>query len=196
MANCQKCGAELPPGTTTCEYCGSVAEPPRSPSGEEGVQRPRAPQAGETSQGDVIRFKRRSILGMVLCTLFTMGLYISIWCWLRRESLMMLDPAQSKRTDQLVKGLVGVHIFYFFALFTPDLQDVAGLLSMCFIGMEIYISFTVRGLLRGYAERVSPRSPANALIASSAVLTFLFGIFYLQGQINRMIDVRLLEAKL
>jgi hypothetical protein len=67
---------------------------------------------------------------------------------------------------------------------------------MCFLGMFVYIAFTVRGLLRGYAERVSPRSPANAFVAVSSVWTFLFTIFYLQGQINRMIDMRMLEAKL
>ena len=196
MADCQKCGAELPPGASTCEYCGSVTELPRPSSDGAGVQRPYAPQAAEASQGDVVRFKKCSVLVMVLCTLFTMGLYISVWCWLRRESLMMLDPAQSKRTDQLVKGLVGVHIFYFFALFTPDLRDVAGLLSMCFLGMLVYIAFTVRGLLHSYAERMSPRSPANAFVAASSAWTFLFTIFYLQGQINRMIDMHLLEAEL
>ena len=198
MANCQKCGAALPPGVTTCEYCGSVAEPPRSTPAGEGVQRPYAPQAREflQPQDDVIRFKRCSVFGMILCSILTMGFYMSIWYMLRRESIMKLDPAQSKRTDTIIKGFVGVHIFYFCAMSIAELFDIAGLLSLCFLGMLFYVPFVVRGLMRGYAERVAPRNPANALIAPNPVWTFLFGIFYLQSQINRMIDMRLLDAKL
>jgi hypothetical protein len=133
---------------------------------------------------------------MMLCAIFTLGLYMSIWYILRRDSLTKLDPDRSKRTDALVKGFIVVHVLYFCSAFVPELADVAGLLFLCFMGIFFYVSFTVRGLLRGYAQRMSPGNPVNAFIAPSAVWTALFGIFYLQTHINRMIDARLLEARL
>jgi hypothetical protein len=132
---------------------------------------------------------------MVLCAMFTLGLYMSVWYALRKDSLTKLDPTQSKRTDALVKGFIAVHVLYLCAAFVPELADVAGLLFLCFMGILFYVSFTVRGLLRGYAQRVSPGNPVNAFIAPSAVWAVLLGIFYLQTHINRMIDARLLEAQ-
>jgi hypothetical protein len=157
--------------------------------------------AGQTAPGqaapagEIPRFKRCSVFVMVLCAIFTMGLYISVWYILRKDSLMKLDPAQSKKTDALIKGLAAVHCLCFAALFVAELLDVAGLLSLCLTGMSVYVPLAVRGLLRGYAARVSPGNPVNAFIAPSAVWTCLFGVFYLQAHINRMIDGRLLEAQ-
>jgi hypothetical protein len=132
---------------------------------------------------------------MVLCAMFTLGLYMSIWYVLRKDSIMKLDPAQSKRTDAIIKGFVVVQVLYFCSVFVPELLDVAGLLFLCFMGMLFYTSFIVRELLRGYAERMSPGNPVNAFIAPSVIWTVLFGVFYLQAHINRMLDAHLLEAQ-
>jgi len=134
---------------------------------------------------------------MILLTLITMGFYIGVWHILRRKSLMKLDPARAQKTDLLVKGLVVVQILYYCSI--RGLFGFEKALSLCFIVMLVYAAFVIRGLLRGYAERVAPRSPANVFIvfiAASALWTFLFGFLYLQGQINKMIDARLLEARL
>jgi hypothetical protein len=191
MSNCAKCGAELQASATVCEYCGSAVETPRpSPSAGMGNS-----QAYEPS-GEVLRFKRSSIVGMIFCSIFTLGLYFSVWYWLRKDAIKALDPAQSQKTDKLIKGCVAVHIIYWvFLVILYDLE-VASLLWLCWIGAFIYLAFVMRGLMRSYAARVSPQSPLIAYVAPSVLWTVVFQIFYLQTHINRMIDARLLDAKL
>jgi hypothetical protein len=81
-------------------------------------------------------------------------------------------------------------------MLTSETGEAPGILTLCVIAAYIYMSFYVRGLLRAYAERVSPDRHLNAFVAPSVIWTFLFGVFYLQTQINRMIDARLLDAKI
>lgn len=192
MPNCQKCGASLPAGATVCEYCDSVLEVPRAsvggPAGSVGVP------AGSLAEG-APQFKRGSIAVMLLCTVLSLGFYISLWYFLRRESLKALNPEQSKRTNTLVNSFIGVHGAYLALLFTPDAAEVAFLMWLVVAGMNFYMSFFVRGLLRAHAERTSPGNAVNASIAASLLWTFLFSIFYLQTQIDRMIDLGLLKAQ-
>ena len=197
MANCVKCGAPLQLGNMKCEYCGSVAEPPRSFSSEDQTQQPSPQDRGiPRHDAEVVRFKRASIFVMILLTCFTFGIYIMVWYWLRRESLMNLDPAQSKRTDTLIKGLVGLQVLNLLSFFTPDLMDMNSWISLCMFAISVYLPFYIRSLLRSYVDRVFPRNPASVFIATSYIWTLVFNIFYLQSQINRMIDARLLDAQI
>jgi hypothetical protein len=136
---------------------------------------------------------------MVICCLCTLGLYYSIWYVLRRESFKALDPGR-KKTGGKLWGLLVVHILYLLVTMgarnDPELAEAREPIFLCFTAFVVYVAWTMRELLRSYAARVAPQNALGALVAPSALWTVLFGPFYLQSSINRMIDARLLEARL
>jgi hypothetical protein len=120
MANCQKCGADIPIGAARCEYCGAVVDLPKeSPSAGTKVERGAVPGAATPC------FKRVSVGMMVVFALITTGLYLSAWFFVRRGQFAGLSP-KAKNARHLFGGLLGVHIFYLLAwlgyLGSPDAE--------------------------------------------------------------------------
>lgn len=192
MGNCPKCGAELSPNATLCEYCGSRVETARPSAG--AVEPNAFPPAG------LVRLKRSSITGMLICWICTLGLYSSIWYLSRKGGLKALDLSQSRKTDGLIKAYAVLHCIFFYAFFIgktegPDSEFFSAVL-LIFAGFSIYLACVVRALLRGYASRMTQQNTADAFVAPSLFWTSLLGIFYLQAHINRMMDARLIDAKL
>lgn len=189
MANCSKCGAQLPPNATACEYCGTAVEIPRSPT-TGGYNAPSTP-------GEQPAFKVSSVLTMILLTLFTCGLYVGIWFYMRRDELGRLDETGTKKTTTLINGVIASQAAFVAMAFlaTPDSEEasIITLLMLVFCGLLVYASFHIRALLRKRAARISPQSVA--FVAPSGFLTFFFTIYYLQIHINRMISARMLDLK-
>ena len=193
MANCMKCGAALPQNAKICDYCGSVAELPKA--------QPAAGAEAVLGQGAVpgsapvpeIRFKRISISLMVVLAIVTMGLYCSIWFYVRRGQFMELSPKlKDKNKQYLFGGLLGVHIFYllgtmsYLGTFDPDLLYGLQLCWYITLGTIIYISVYARSAL---AELSMSR---GSRFADSTLWAVVLNAIYLQSQINRMIDARIL----
>ena len=191
MANCIKCGADVPKGAERCEYCGAVVELPKAA--------PVAAHEPEVSRASSVpanapRFRVVSVGLMVVFTLITIGLYLSFWFFLRRKEFAEISPKAGKASGIFV-GLLGVHIFYLLAflgfLGSPDqeLLDIVAMLSYALWGAIIYAAFIVRAALAELAELHG----RGMEFAGSILWTLVFNAFYLQSQINRMVDARLLN---
>ena len=188
MANCVKCGATLQLGAKICEYCGSVAE----------LQKVNQVSGSEPEQGAAqinipvseLRFKRVSVVAMVVLTIITTGLYFSIWFYVRRRQFAELSTKKNLRS--LFGGLLGVHIFYLLGCFAywgspdADLLTATSLFGYVFMGVMIYSAIIARAAL---AETAASR---GSKFAGSIVWTVFFNALYLQSQINRMLDARIL----
>ena len=77
-----------------------------------------------------------------------------------------------------------------------NVQDCFNLLSLAAFILSIWLSFKARSILQLYASRYLEKSVAVLSIAPSGLMIFLFGPLYLQGQINRMIAMELLNPDL
>jgi len=190
MANCIKCGAALPLNAKACEYCGSIIYTPK----EHLTTVTEPERASEAVQGTASvsapRFKRVSIGLMLFFAIITLGLYLSIWFFVRREQFIELMP--KKNTRYLFGCLLGLHIFYVLGylsyLVTPDadLLSSVELFGYMFIVMMIYMAYITRAALAEFA------ASRGSKFADSIVLAILLNALYLQSQINRMLDARLL----
>ncbi len=187
MPNCSKCGAALSPGAALCEYCGSVVEVPPSVT---GAGRPFA---------DVPRFKKTSVVLMLLLCIFTLGLYCGIWYLRRRGELKKLDPAQSQKMDVLINIYAVCLSFYLIVFFLrgshPEIADFISFMNLTMLGISFYISCFVRKALRFYVAHGDTRGTLLAFVAPSLLWTCVFGIFYLQAHINKLINARVFEAR-
>ena len=190
MANCIKCGADVPKGAERCEYCGAVVELPKAApvaAHEPEVQR------ASSVPADVPQFRVVSVGLMVVITLITQGLYLSFWFFLRRKEFADLSPKASKASSIFV-GLLGVHVFYLLGILGylgnpgQELLDILASLSFALWGAMIYAAVIARGAL---AEFASVRGRGE--FAGSILWAVIFNAFYLQSQINRMVDARLLN---
>lgn len=187
MAGCVKCGADIPMGATKCEYCGAVVELPKAA---------REPELSSASSVTVNapRFKVVSVGLMVVLALITLGVYISAWFFVRRKAFSELSPKVAK-VSSIFGGILGIQIFYILGLFgylgNPDgeLLNTISLLSYVLWGAVIYASITVRAALADFAEARG----RGGEFAGSVLWAVVFNSFYLQLQINRMIDARLLN---
>jgi hypothetical protein len=192
MANCKKCGAALPQSATVCEYCGGVAEISQTQAHPAGTGQ--AWEQGGASPS-ALRFKRISTGMTVLLAIVTMGLYLSIWFFIRRGQLMGLSPKLKDKGRYLFGVTLGLHVFYLLGVLgylgTPD-PELLGALQMFWYltwGLIIYLSMLVRSAL---AELAASRGSS---FAGSLLWTIIFNALYLQSQINRMIDARILGAQ-
>jgi len=190
MANCKKCGADIPVGAAKCEYCGSVVELPKAaPSAMRDAEVFRASQVS----ADAPRFKVVSVGLMLVFAVITLGLYLSAWFFVRRKAFVEISPKAAKASG-IFGGLIGIHIFYLLGylgyLGNPDAEmlNIASMLSYVLWGAMIYSAVIARSALAELAESRGRGSE----FAGSILWTVIFNAFYLQSQINRMIDARLL----
>ena len=179
MANCAKCGADVPIGATKCEYCGSVIDLPR----REGFGA--APLSAT-------RFKRVSIGLMVIYAIITLGVYLSAWFYVRRKQLAELSP-KIKNARYLFGSILCLHIIYALGflgyLGDPDGELLSALQMLWYLiwaGL-ICSSFVVRAALAELSEK------NGSDFANSVIWAVLFNSLYLQSCINGMLDARILD---
>ena len=187
MANCVKCGADLQHGALKCEYCGSAVDILKAaePAGAGAAGNFGAPGAVAP------KFKIVSIGMMILLVVVTFGLYVSGWFFARRRKFRELSP-KGKNTPAAFGALLTVHIIYLFVLLGhfggENPAETAGVVSMtwwCLWGTLIYASTVARSCL----------AELRRDYAGSMIWTVLLTCFYLQSQINAMIDARVLNAE-
>jgi hypothetical protein len=196
MANCAKCGAGVPAGAAKCEYCGSVIDLPKPDTASHEMA---GAESGNFARPEASpKFKVISVGLMIVLLIVTLGLYSSIWFFLRRHKFKALSPKASK-AGGIFGGLLGVHIVYFILMLayfgdpTGETTGVFSLVSYVLMGTVIYAAVTVRSALLDFAAR--SRQPGDSNFAGSVVWTVVFNCLYLQSQINRMIDARVLVAE-
>lgn len=140
--------------------------------------------------------KRRRVVVMLLFTLVTFALYYPIWFLRRRQALNSLD---SPRKLLLWPFALSVAVFVVdvslgFALGVEQdaaivLPDVAKALdSIGFVSgiLILWQSFVTKDILQDHLQRdVESSSMFSSRRELSGLMTFFFGIFYLQHVINR-----------
>jgi predicted permease len=176
-------------GAAKCEYCGAAVSAPyesRAAESEAARERDAAP---------ALRFKKVSVGLMAVFAVITLGLYLSVWFFVRRGRFAELSP-KAKNAGFLFGGLLGVHIFYALGIFgylgSPDgeLYSVVQVLGWMLMGVMIYSAVIARSALADFAASRG-RGPD---FAGSAAWAAVLNALYLQSQINRMVDARVLNA--
>ena len=194
--NCSHCGAALPIGAERCEYCGAAT--PHAADNLETILR-------EKKRKGLLSMKRVSGGMLFFLYFFTFGLYGSIWHVLRNKSLNRLAPNIQipfwAACLQLALHLGGFlipqsSVGQALGLSEEDVQNCFTLLSLAAFILSVWLSFKARSILQLYASRYLEKSVVVLSIAPSGLMTFLFGPLYLQGQINRMIAMELLDPDL
>ncbi|MCL2684628.1 MAG: zinc ribbon domain-containing protein [Synergistaceae bacterium] len=195
MAGCVKCGADIPMGAAKCEYCGATVDLPKA---EPAVaQGPVAQGPGATPSSPVSgapRFKTVSMGLMVIFAPITMGLYISFWFFLRRKTFAGMSPKAGK-AGAIFAALLVIHILYvlgflgFLSSLDEELLRSINVLFYLLWGLMIYSSVIARAALADLADSRG----RSGEFAGSILWAVIFNAFYLQWQINRMIDARLLD---
>ena len=194
--NCRHCGAALPIGAERCEYCGAAT--PHAAENLEAILR-------EKRRKGLLSMKRVSGGMLFFLYFFTFGLYGSIWHVLRNKSLNRLAPNIQipfwAACLQLALHLGGFlipqsSVGQALGLSEEDVNDCFTLLSLAAFILSIWLCFKARSILQLYASRYLEKSVVVLSIAPSGLMIFLFGPLYLQGQINRMIAMELLNPEL
>ena len=158
------------------------------------------PLSNERAAVGPVGLKRRSVILVILFTLFSFGLYYAIWFLRRRAGLNRLDSPRKLRrwpfvlfiaffVSQFILGLacaprpVGEVIGPGGSLLLTLVQVAVGVLMLvqCFFTKDI-----LEDHLAG-PEDGSPRPLFVERVTLSGVMTFLFQIYYLQYAINRYI---------
>jgi hypothetical protein len=196
MANCAKCGAGVPAGATKCEYCGSVIDLPKPDAASRDTAGAESGNFARTEAAP--KFKVISVGLMIGLLIVTLGFYGSVWFFLRRRKFSALSPKASK-AGMIFGVLLGVHIVYLILMLayfgdpTGETTGAFSIVSYVLMGMIIYSAVTVKSALVEFAAGSRQRGDAN--FAGSVVWTVVFNCLYLQSQINRMIDARVLAAE-
>jgi hypothetical protein len=144
--------------------------------------------------------KRRSVVLMIVFTLTSFGLYYPLWFLRRRPALNQLD---SPRKLQLWPPVVCLAFMAVQLVVAPgsgtgpgDAASSQILLNLVFSLAELALailmvvqSLFVKDILEDHM--MGPRdAPLSVVISQatklSSVMTFLFGIYYLQYEINRL----------
>ena len=194
--NCKHCGAALPIGAERCEYCGAAT--PHAADNLEAILR-------EKRKEGFLSMKRVSGGMLFFLYSFTFGFYGSIWHVLRNKSLSRLAPKIYLPFWAACLQLA-IHLSWIlipqssvvqaWGLSEEDVQNCFTLLSLAAFILSIWLSFKARSILQVYASRYLEKSVVVLSVAPSGLMTFLFGPLYLQGQINRMIAMELLDPDL
>jgi len=148
-----------------------------------------------------VPLKRRSVLLMILFSLVTLGLYYPVWFLRRRTALNQLDsPRKLQQWPFIV--VIAWFVFQFFlgvavgvARGTGSGELIGENAQMVLTGVRLLMGillviqcFFVKDILEDdfAGPDDQPAAPLSAApVTLSGVLTFIFGIFYLQYAINR-----------
>jgi hypothetical protein len=140
--------------------------------------------------------KRRSVIVMVVFTIFTFGLYYLAWWFRRRPGLNRLDsPAKLPLWPLLL--MLALYVSEFFVGLTLDagaydqvVRERVGVVSLIFqlfVGIVMLVmSFRVKDMIEDHAEPDLDSGPMFVeRVKLSGLMTFFFSIYYLQWAINR-----------
>ena len=132
---------------------------------------------------------------MVVLAIVTLGMYVSVWFFTRRKKFGELTP-KGKKAEMTFATLIGAHVIYLFVfvgyLGNPvGLEEVLTLTWYCLYGSIIYASVVARSCLAEFAKQAAPQSD----YAGSTLWAVILNVFYLQSQVNKMIDARILSAE-
>ncbi len=195
--NCKHCGAPLHVGDEACTYCGSPTA------------------LGVANQQKRLEQEKKAALlpmkavgpGMIICLcLVTIGLYSPIWYLLRKKSLERLSPHNRLSPFLLWLYLaVSVAFIVFPQLPKEEIREALGLevhehiftvLMLLMPGLSIWLAFQTQRMLQNYASAFMERKMVINTVASSGLALVFFGVIYLQLQINKMIDMEILNPEL
>jgi len=142
--------------------------------------------------------KRRSVVLMIVFTLVTLGMYYPIWFFRRRRALNSLNSSRKLRLWPLLAFCV-VYALEFAVGFAsgegspeqtigPSAVKLLDLLQLIVGIFMLFQCFIIKDILEDHLTE--PEDPAARRlfverVKLSGLLTFFFGIFYLQYVINR-----------
>lgn len=190
---CRSCGADNPADSTYCAYCGSLL--PQPDKGEAKRPDDREDSAGAGPIGRRFStpkagFKRIAVAWFLLLSVFTLGIYPSLWVFLRRRDFNSLSSTE-KLSDVVAVLPLGVTVLAFFTGASLG-ESGQGWLNLVCLGLWIWIAFKMRAMLRDHVAGIAPDYAATN-VAPSPLWTFLFTSAYIQHQINRLIDADILR---
>lgn len=209
MGNCTRCGAILQEQASFCEYCGAPVERQAQRSGAE------APAESGQSAGN--RFldqfdsagpkrasmKRVSVMGMMVLTFLTFGLYPALWTLLRRRSFDGMS--QGTKIGRILPLVLLLAACASLALGNDGLLDLglprgdadtaAAYSILAYFAISAALCFRCRRILREYASRMDTSSLAASMVARSSLWTLVFQQLYIQHHINLLIEAGLLSRR-
>lgn len=144
--------------------------------------------------------KRRSVIVMILLTVFTLGLYYPVWFVRRRAALNQLDSPRKLQAWPFVVFLAYVTIRLVVSLvFGPHARADAPVDTLIYIGqiaigiLIVVQCFYIKDILEDHLAPASDAVLGKLLDDSaklSALMTFFFSIYYLQHVINTRVAAR------
>ena len=168
--NCKHCGAPLKGWEKICPYCNVPTD--------KDSRKSSIPLAG-------MKYVSGGL--MITLSIVTFGIYNLYWYFSRRKNLNNLSPSSTtKFPDVALWVWLGLNVLS--AIFPP-----LGILS---IVASTYLVFTIRSMVRSYALKFMDKTDVAAYIVPSGAMLFFFGSIYLQFEINKMIDVGMLEREI
>ncbi len=174
----------MPPGAPV--YPGAPGMPGAAPWGAPGT-------VGR------VGLKRVSVGLMILWGVLSLGIYLYAWLQLRIASFNAMGRSKlpSWIGYLLILLQLGSLLIGFLPLFahvSPEEARSLGLFSWIPFLVGLYVWFTLRRILKEYAERLGGPIPA-AQVANNPVMTFFFGPLYMQYHINKMIEARMIDPR-
>lgn len=138
-----------------------------------------------------LRFKKVGMFMFFLLQLVTLGLYLGIWLYLRKDELNKLS-----RTAKL-EDYMPISILLLSAAYVGGqiygAGGISGMLSFVSFVITIIAAFRIRDMMREYAQNFDTSGLAVQGVMASGVMTFFFTFFYAQYHINKLIDAGYIE---
>jgi len=138
------------------------------------------------------KLEKKNILILILYTFITYAIYQPIW-FLKQKNAINNLKSKEKLTDtpfNIVLVLYAVSALFLLISFFPYdnntqsvIDAIDNTISITGSIILLFMSFKVRRILHQYYNIVLKRN-----IEFSKIWTFLFGIYYLQYKINKILD--------
>ncbi len=196
---CPICREKISANAVVCEHCGFMIGGKTGGAPEVTGTSDQAPREAVFAPQPTIAIKKTGIIGMILLTLFTLGVYIPIWFINRKEGINSLNSPAKLRPGLLVLTMVlycvslglglasgiltGVGEYMqrqdvlIAAKSLDALSSVTGLAGGILV---IALSLTVRKILQQHCDAGRPG------VKTSWIAAFFLQIYYLQYKINRL----------
>ena len=164
--NCPSCGAPINSNDKECPYCGKVIRGGKGKS----------------------KFKSVSLGFMIFISIITLRGYSVYWYLTRRKGF-----------NELVSGMkipdIGVIIYILSAIFLNYLE-LPGLAFIVCYGSAMYMSLEMQKILKKYISLHCKDPEILEQIPLDTVWVVICVNYYIQNQINKMIDAEILSPQL
>ena len=202
MAFCPNCGRENTGYGRFCPRCGTRLDI----SGSGSLESSGSPSQIDSLTGYVVTtdqdhgvsvsgsfygLTRKSIWLMIFLTLMTLGIYVPYWCLTRHQRFNALSStAKFTQTTLLIWLLWFIvdAVFIIVLIATPQSETVQSLevietiLNLVAAIFGVILAFRARRILLEHLAFIGQNDTTM-----SGILTFFFGFFYIQYNINRLI---------